>query len=185
MGTVVHKTTFETRASVNTPDYDPAEWLINPNLEAMSSVPVKYWKVAGDALAEMTQAEKDAVDAALLPDVKRARCRLVDERTTELITQGFEFPPESGNVFSLSAEAQSNLLGLKTMASDPGFTYPVEYNLLDDSGTYSIPDEATALAFYATAVATKRARLDSGTAIKNQIRAAVSETEVLAVEDNR
>jgi hypothetical protein len=185
MATVVHKTTFQILSSVNTPDFDPAQWLVNPDLTALDGVPTKYWKLSGNAVIEMTQTEKDAVDAANLPEVKRERYADIDLRTAELIEGGFEFPPASGLIFSLSDHAQSNLLGMKTMLSDPAFTYPVEWNLKDDSSVFSIPDEATAASFYATAVGTVRAHLDSGTAIKSQIRAATSEAEVAAVTDPR
>lgn len=65
MATVVNRTTFQIIDSANTPDYDPALWLINPpGLDTLlaSAVPVKYWKVVSDDLAEMTQPEKDVVD---------------------------------------------------------------------------------------------------------------------------
>lgn len=64
MGHVVNKTTVEYKHSVNTPDYDIADWLINPDLSGVSGVPQKYWKIEGSPLAvlEMSQAEKDVVD---------------------------------------------------------------------------------------------------------------------------
>jgi len=54
--------------SVHTPDYPENDWLRNPDLSVVVSVAQKYWKVAGDNVVEMTQGEKDAVDAALLED---------------------------------------------------------------------------------------------------------------------
>ena len=56
------------RVSANTPDYPADEWLINPPgfLALFDAVPSRYWKLTagGDDIEEMTQAEKDAVDAA-------------------------------------------------------------------------------------------------------------------------
>lgn len=66
MSDVVHRTTVEYRQSVDTDDYSPVTWIINPDLSALTSVPQKYWKVSGDSVLEMNQTEKDAVDAALL-----------------------------------------------------------------------------------------------------------------------
>lgn len=138
----------------------------------------------------LTPTEKTDLDSAVvgfstLGRLKKRRYAEIDARTEQLIAEGFEYPPTSGQVFSLSRSAQANLLGLKTMADDPAFSYPVTWNFLDDSGTLSIPDSATALAFYMTAVGTVRARRDSGTAIKDLIRAATTEAEVLAVVDPR
>jgi len=67
MSDVVNKLTGQYLTSVNTPDYDPVDWLINPDLSAVAGVPQQYWKVENDAVVEMDQAEKDAVDAAMAP----------------------------------------------------------------------------------------------------------------------
>lgn len=45
----------------NSPDV-----LINPDISAVKNVPVKFWKRVGNAVVEMSQAEKDAVAAAEL-----------------------------------------------------------------------------------------------------------------------
>ncbi len=67
MARVINKSTFEYRRSAHTQEYDPANWLINPDLSAVVGVLQKYWKVENDAVVEMNQAEKDAVDAAAIP----------------------------------------------------------------------------------------------------------------------
>lgn len=53
--------------SVNTPDYegDP-DVIVEPDISSVSSVPLKYWKRVGDAIVEMSQAEKDAIAATEL-----------------------------------------------------------------------------------------------------------------------
>lgn len=61
MATVVNKTTFEIIESAHTPNYSPAEWIINPQLPDCAK---KYWKLVGNSIHEMTQEEKDAVDLA-------------------------------------------------------------------------------------------------------------------------
>jgi hypothetical protein len=70
MGAVLNKTTMEYRTSVNTPSYSEDTWLINPDLSAVNGVEKKYWKIEGDpeVVVEMSQAEKDIVDAALAAD---------------------------------------------------------------------------------------------------------------------
>ena len=40
--------------------------LLDPDLSALSGIPMKYWKQSGGSVVEMSQAEKDAVDAAEL-----------------------------------------------------------------------------------------------------------------------
>jgi len=109
----------------------------------------------------------------------------IDQRTQQLIAQGFQFPPSTGFIFSLSENAQTSILGLETARLDPAFAYPVNWNSIDDEGLYSIPDAATAHSFYLTALGTIRAWKDSGTALKDQVRAATTPAEVAAVVDNR
>ena len=54
--------------SVNTPDYDGVtDKLVNPDLSALSAVAQKYWKESTGSVVEMTQAEKDAIDALTPP----------------------------------------------------------------------------------------------------------------------
>lgn len=53
--------------SVPTRKHPSAQWIINPDLSLLLNiVPQKYWKVVVDDVFEMTQPEKDAVDAAEL-----------------------------------------------------------------------------------------------------------------------
>lgn len=125
------------------------------------------------------------VDSISLAGVKAAKFQAIDEKTVELIRRGFEFPPGSGQRFSLSNEAQSLLLGAYQSRNDPLFTYPLVWNTLDDAGALEIPDAATLYLFYLQATGTVRAHRDSGTALKSQVRAATSVAEVAAVEDTR
>lgn len=53
--------------SANTPDYESnPNAIINPDLTSVANVPTHYWKRDGDNIVEMTQAEKDAVNASQL-----------------------------------------------------------------------------------------------------------------------
>lgn len=165
--------------------------------EAQAALPGVYVRVACDPTTAtvVTDVPLDAGQEAVLDTLaadyngivalQEAKNYTIDQNTTTLIEQGFQFPAETGLIFSLSATAQTNLLGLNSAAADPAFVYPVEWNSIDDEGVYSIPDEATANAFYLTALGTIRAWKDSGTALKDQVRAATTPAEVAAVQDNR
>lgn len=50
------------RESVNTPEFDNDEWIINPDLSAVIGVPRKYWKLVENEIVEMTAEEKAIVD---------------------------------------------------------------------------------------------------------------------------
>ena len=72
MASVLNKITLQYLQSVNTPDYPTVDWLINPDISAVVNVPHRYWKLVGNTVVEMTQAEKDAVEAQLLQARKDA-----------------------------------------------------------------------------------------------------------------
>lgn len=62
MATVLNRTTKELKTSVNTPDYDPADWIINPNLDNVDGVDPKYWSISGDIVFAMPQHQRDSID---------------------------------------------------------------------------------------------------------------------------
>lgn len=68
MGSVISKTIgsdkrYRFLPSVNETDFATADWERNPDVSGVSSTPRKYWKYDGsNVVAEMSQAEKDAVE---------------------------------------------------------------------------------------------------------------------------
>ena len=85
MSSVLHRTTKQFHRSVNTPDFDPADWIINPDLSAVGGFPSKHWVITGDVVSLMDQADRDAVDAreaadALTADRTANKLRIDDER---------------------------------------------------------------------------------------------------------
>ena len=81
MANVINRKTFRYLQSVNTPDFDSADWLINPDLSGVQRVPARHWKVERDAVVEMTQAEKDVVDT---PKANPARDSVTKKLKTDL-----------------------------------------------------------------------------------------------------
>jgi len=64
--TVVANRVTDYLKSVNTPEYEGGNTLINPSLAAVSDVNIIYWKVNAGTVVGMTQIEKDAIDASLV-----------------------------------------------------------------------------------------------------------------------
>lgn len=117
-----------------------------------------------------------------LNEYKQLKSNAIDARTSELIEQGFSY---ASKTFSLSGNAQTNILAIFTTRSHAALTYPIAYSTIDDLDSYNIVDATDAENMYLTALATKRGHLDSGNALKDSIRAAVDEAGVDAVVDNR
>lgn len=88
MADVVNRTTLEYRESVHTPDFDPAQWLINPVLPFCER---KYWQIDGDLLSEMNAGEKAAVDAAEFEAAKTAK---LEELAGVAVTKTVEERPD-------------------------------------------------------------------------------------------
>jgi hypothetical protein len=117
-----------------------------------------------------------------LDNFKQLRFKEIDLRTEELIKQGFSY---NNLTFSLSQNAQINILALHETRNDPALTYPIEYSTIDDSAHYDVVDATDLHNMYLTALATKKGWVDSGTALKDSIRAATNEQEVQSIIDNR
>jgi hypothetical protein len=128
----------------------------------------------------------------LLIKAKEKRYVEIDERTSELIGEGFTY---DGKIFSLSRQAQSNMLGVRaaiadyrasgTLSAFEAAFFPLKFNTLDDTDSTGLALVDDFLTFYDTAMGTVRAYLDGGTALKAAIRAAVDIAGVDAVVDER
>lgn len=68
MADVFNRTTGQYLKSVNTPDFDVADWIINPDLSAVTGQPVKYWIIdppASDTIRLATAGEQTTIDQGL------------------------------------------------------------------------------------------------------------------------
>lgn len=117
-----------------------------------------------------------------LGDCKILRYHEIDIKTESKIKLGFSY---QGKVFSLSANAQTNILALDNTKDDPALIYPIGYSTIDDSEHYDVLDATDLHNMYLTALATKKAWVDSGTALKDAVRAAIDENAVSLIIDNR
>jgi len=120
------------------------------------------------------------LDRSVLSELKQARNNEIDDKTGSLVGLGYTWATKQ---FSLSQNAQINIIGLDNVRTE--LTYPIIYNTINDSDVHSISDATEIHNMYLTALATKKARLDSGTSLKTQIRNATTIEEVDAVVDLR
>lgn len=74
MGNYLHRTTKQYLQSWSPNDLpEPlANYIDDPDLSNVIGVPPRYWIITGDVISEMSQAEKDAVDAANLSTARDA-----------------------------------------------------------------------------------------------------------------
>lgn len=120
-------------------------------------------------------------DNLQLPGLKDGRYQQIDAKTEEVISRGFTF---GGTVLSLSMAAQTNIANA-FIAKDL-LTYPLRWNALNDEDEpISLANAAAVTAMYGTALAAKRAALDAGTALKDEVREATTVAELDAIVDTR
>lgn len=104
----------------------------------------------------------------------------VDNKTGKLISQGFTY---NAKVFSLSENAQNNLLG--TYSAKDLLTYPFSWSVKDDSEVIQITDATEMATFFMTALGAKKAHQDSGTVLKQSVAACTTIAQLEAIVDNR
>jgi hypothetical protein len=179
MGTVLHRTTRQLLTSINTPDYSAQDWIHNPYIAELTESESKYWVISNDTVRDMTSQEKDS---EYLDEIKIAKCANIKTRTDELIAQGYSY---SSKTFSLSLVARIELIGLHQLRSDPAITYPIKWNTLDESSVFNLTNSDDMHAFFLTAFGTYRSITDSGTSLKDQVRAASTIAEVNEIVDER
>jgi len=122
-------------------------------------------------------------DAATFNAYKGAKQDAIDRRTAELIGAGFTF---GGHLFSLSPQAQQNIVGLMKPVELGWITFPHSMSTTEiASPEYVVADEATFNLLYQTAVGTVKVHMDSGRALKKSIASCLTVGDVDAVEDTR
>ena len=180
MGNVLHRQTKVYLTSVNTPDYDPADWLVNPSLP--DGVPPERWVVDGDTVRGPNPQEAAAFDAADLQAAKRAKIAAIDARTSEIVQSGVEVAP--GKIVGTTLPATQNLQNLVLGVNLGTLDLPQDISTVD-GGSYTITGSGDLVRVAGLLTAHQRAALDTGRALRAQVLAATSIDAVAAVEDIR
>ena len=127
MSTVMNRKSLEVIKYANTPDFDKSQWIINPDLSKVQSVPKKYWMVRGDEVIPVTEQARKNMDEAEIGKLKEERYVDFEKNTINAVLQGFEYPAGSGTKVSIGEEDRLTLFGLCQLTMSPE-TYPVTIN---------------------------------------------------------
>lgn len=122
-----------------------------------------------------TEAE---LDALWLPILKNDRIDEINQKTDELIEQGFTF---DSNQFSLHPNIKTDWLGIMVMKDY--MTFPKTIINMQGGG-YSLT-LANVIPFVGAGMGTYESYISSGATLKAQILAATDEAGVTAIVDNR
>jgi hypothetical protein len=185
MPAVLHRANKVLTQNVDLADFPVEKWIHDPDLSAVEGIDPRYWVIVGDNVTSVSPEEISAGEAMRLPRARALRVNAVDDKTAELIANGFEFPPESGKVFSLSLESQANIHWIYTARNLPEITYPIHWLTSNDEDSVDLEDAADVENFFLTALTAIRAARDAGNALKDQVRAATTRAAVAAITDAR
>ena len=88
MATVVNRETLEVKFSVNTPDYDLAEWIVNPFIPPE---PKRHWEqpIVGDTIALKDAAGIAVADANYTADQRRAHKDYLEEEFNAVLSSRY------------------------------------------------------------------------------------------------
>lgn len=148
MANVLNRTTNQWIESVDTPDYDPAEWVINPDTTPVEGINPLFWFInEDDTLRPMTIEEQDFLYLQRAKDRRRIR---INEFRDERIRQGFWY---GGYLFDTDDIARSNAASTVAavaagMPIPAGFTWrDAENNDVPMTGTQVIQFGISMLAY--------------------------------------
>jgi hypothetical protein len=137
MANVLNRKTKLYLESVNTPEYDPAEWLINPDVSALSDIPSSFWEITEDdqviacsennRIAYQIQAPFQGLtlEAAI-----RLKMDMVNALRDEKLNGGWLY---NGEHYDSDAISRSNMNGVMTLIGTgyilpDGFTFRAKNN---------------------------------------------------------
>lgn len=118
----------------------------------------------------------EVVETPDLDLVKERYKEVIDQSSERRITElGFEWPPTSGQRFSLSGNAQRKWIGLDLAVTKGAITFPYKVPTRDNDVIHEIQDAAEASNMFLTAIGTVDAILTVGTNTKSDIADAVDQ----------
>lgn len=118
MANVLNRTSLVYLESVNTPEYDPSEWIINPDLSSVSDIPVSYWKIVGDTVEAMSEEEREDFERVApyrgldLDGAKTVKKTMVNEFRDQHMDGGWTY---KGVWYDSDAMARQNMAGTMTL----------------------------------------------------------------------
>lgn len=127
MANVLNRVTKEYLVSVNTPEYDPSVWIINPDMSAVQNQPVRYWMINDDDTVGLIP-ESDRANADLwypyqglsLADAIAYKSQLVNDYRDQIQNGGWIY---SNIHYDSDPTARQNMAGTMTLINT-GYTLP-------------------------------------------------------------
>lgn len=184
MANVLHRITKQYLISVNTPEYDSATWIINPDLSAVANLAVNYWKITGDIVDVMSEAERADADRvqpfAGLDLVASIALKndMVNKHRERIMENGWTY---EGVRYDSNEQARQNMTGTMTLIST-GYALPSNFVWRALDNTNHPFDNATFTSFYRASCLWMETLYHTSWYHKGQIAALTSPAEVAAYD---
>lgn len=147
MGAVLNRTTLQYIQFVNTPDYDPTVYVINPDITPVESVASMFWYInTDDSLSIMTDAQ---MTTAYLSTAVTGQCALVDAYRDSILYGGFNY---NDDLYDSDTQSIANITGTQGFINAGG-TLPSDFVWRDANNNYQPFDNTTFTEFYMASVA--------------------------------
>lgn len=130
MTNVLNRTTKQYLESVNTPEYDVADWVINPDLTPVQGYPAPFWMINDDdTLTPASSAQQVEILRALpyrgmsLEDAKAAKRTEVNAHRDIHINGGWVY---KGVTYDSDPTSKQNMSGIMTLINT-GYVVPSDF----------------------------------------------------------
>lgn len=131
MAAVLNRSTLEFFESVNTPDFDPAVWIINPDLSQVEGHPIYYWVINPDDSVSLMDTDACAARVKTLPydglDLAGAialKSSGVNDYRDSVINGGWIY---NGVKYDSTPDSRQNMAGTMTLIAS-GFVVPPTFS---------------------------------------------------------
>jgi hypothetical protein len=176
MGAVLNRSTMQYIEFVNTPDYDPTTWVINPDLSPVTGIDSKFWVInSDDTIREMTSDEEDT---AYLASAITSQCNLVSSYRDSILYADFNY---NSVPFDSDPQSITNITGTQTFISAGG-TLPDNFMWRAADNTNQAFNNTTFTYFYMASVAWVEAIWGVSWYHKANISALTHYTDVMAYD---
>jgi hypothetical protein len=125
MGAVLNRASKQYIEFVNTPDYDPSIWVIDPDLTAVAGIAPMFWMInSDDTIGQMTASQ---IDTVYLSTAIETVCDQVSAKCTSILYGGFTY---NGTKYDSDTQSIANLTGTQTLIN-AGVTLPSNFTWRD------------------------------------------------------
>lgn len=123
MAAVINRITKELKLSVNTPDYPPESWIINPDLSKVKGFDQKYWKIDADNVVLASESERSVID---LGEEEARKTAVVDATMDESTPLGGVIKQLRADLAAFTKSQREIRDAISTSATLPGMRAAIQ-----------------------------------------------------------